>query len=154
MKLNKKSNKGFTIIEVLIVLAVAGMVMAIVFLAVPTLQRNSRNSGRRSDIGRIGTAVNDWVANNNGAIFSAGVSNANLTAVNSAVGTLSQYTITVGTNFTVATGAQAALGTDVVVIVTGAQCGSNGATVAGTSRQMAIQYQLEGATNVATCQNI
>ncbi|MDQ3065292.1 MAG: prepilin-type N-terminal cleavage/methylation domain-containing protein, partial [bacterium] len=36
----KNNNKGFTIIEVLIVLAIAGLIMLIVFLAVPALQRN------------------------------------------------------------------------------------------------------------------
>ena len=35
----KKDNKGFTIIEVLIVLAIAGLIMLTVFLAVPSLQR-------------------------------------------------------------------------------------------------------------------
>jgi prepilin-type N-terminal cleavage/methylation domain-containing protein len=36
----KNNKKGFTIIEVLIVLAIAGVIMVIVFLAVPALQRN------------------------------------------------------------------------------------------------------------------
>jgi prepilin-type N-terminal cleavage/methylation domain-containing protein len=152
----KNNKKGFTIIEVLIVLAIAGIIMVIVFLAVPSLQRNSRNTGRKSDIGRIGAAVNDWVSNNNGAIFVAGTGNANLTAVNTALGTLGQYTLTPGTNFLVATGNQAALASDNVVVVTGAQCGTNGATTAGSNtRQMALQFQLEGGTsNIASCQNI
>jgi prepilin-type N-terminal cleavage/methylation domain-containing protein len=37
-KLSKKE-KGFTIIEVMIVLAIAGLIMLVVFLAVPALQR-------------------------------------------------------------------------------------------------------------------
>ncbi|HPW47952.1 MAG TPA: prepilin-type N-terminal cleavage/methylation domain-containing protein, partial [Candidatus Saccharibacteria bacterium] len=36
----KKDQKGFTIIEVLIVLAIAALILLIVFLAVPALQRN------------------------------------------------------------------------------------------------------------------
>lgn len=61
-----KNKSGFTIIEVLIVLAIAGLIMVVVFLAVPALQRNSRNSQRDADAQRILGAVNDCVANNNG----------------------------------------------------------------------------------------
>src|SRR5690348_14475328 len=64
----RKISEGFTIIEVLIVLAIAALIMLIVFLAVPNLQRSSRNNGRKSDIGRIATGINDYVSNNNGAL--------------------------------------------------------------------------------------
>lgn len=50
----KQSNQvGFTVIELLIVLAIAGLIMTIVFLAVPALQRNSRNSSRKKDASYI-----------------------------------------------------------------------------------------------------
>jgi prepilin-type N-terminal cleavage/methylation domain-containing protein len=62
----KNKAKGFTIVEVMIVLAIAGLIMLIVFLAVPALQRNSRNTARRNDASRIAAAVNNYVANNNG----------------------------------------------------------------------------------------
>ena len=41
---NKQDRKesGFTIVEVMIVLAIAGLILAIVFIAVPALQRNAR----------------------------------------------------------------------------------------------------------------
>lgn len=35
----KNSPRGFTIVEVMIVLAIAGLIMLIVFLAIPALQR-------------------------------------------------------------------------------------------------------------------
>lgn len=60
--------KGFTIIEVLIVLAIAGLIMLIVFLAVPALQRNSRNTQRRNDISGLLGAYQEAVNNNNGAV--------------------------------------------------------------------------------------
>jgi prepilin-type N-terminal cleavage/methylation domain-containing protein len=40
----QKREAGFTIIEVLIVLAIAALILLIVFLAVPALQRNARNN--------------------------------------------------------------------------------------------------------------
>jgi prepilin-type N-terminal cleavage/methylation domain-containing protein len=42
------SVRGFTIIEVMIVLALAGIIMLIVLVAVPTLSQVSRDTGRKS----------------------------------------------------------------------------------------------------------
>lgn len=63
---NKK--QGFTIIEVLIVLAIAGVIMLVIFLAVPSLQRNSRNSQRRSDAAHLSGLVNEYAANHAGRL--------------------------------------------------------------------------------------
>lgn len=61
----KKRTEGFTIIEVLIVLAIAGLIMLIVFLAVPALQRNSRNNARNNDASRISAAATECLSNRN-----------------------------------------------------------------------------------------
>lgn len=66
----KLKSKGFTIIEVLIVLAIAGVIILAVLIAVPTLQRNSRNSGRTSEASRIAALVNQCLANRNGVVAS------------------------------------------------------------------------------------
>lgn len=66
MKSLLKDKKGFTIIEVLIVLAIAGLILLIVFLAVPALQRNSRNTQRESDVAKIAASVSECLANRNG----------------------------------------------------------------------------------------
>ena len=60
----KKSQKGFTIIEVALVLAVGAMIFLVVFLAVPALQRNSRNDARKRDVSSIVEAIADYNANN------------------------------------------------------------------------------------------
>lgn len=62
----KKHDKGFTIIEVMIVLVIAAIILLIVFLAVPALQRSSRNNQRKNDIARINAAVSEFVANHGG----------------------------------------------------------------------------------------
>ena len=64
----KKKEGGFTIVEVMIVLAIAGLILAIVFIAVPALQRNSRNTGRRADLGNLRAQVETWVSNNGGKL--------------------------------------------------------------------------------------
>ncbi len=56
------SNEGFTIVEVLIVLAIAGIILLILFLAVPTLQRASRNNTHRAAAVYIFQAYSDWLA--------------------------------------------------------------------------------------------
>ncbi len=63
MKTNKK---GFTIIEVVLVLAIAGLIFLMVFIALPALQRSQRNTQREDDLARVLTAVNDFQTNNNG----------------------------------------------------------------------------------------
>lgn len=59
---------GFTIIEVMIVLAIAGLIMAIVFLAIPALQKTNRNTQRKNDVSRVGSLMNDFISNNNGSL--------------------------------------------------------------------------------------
>lgn len=72
-----KDNRGFTIIEVLIVLAIAGLIMLIVFLAIPALQRNQRNNARNTEASRVATSAAECLANRNGQVASC-MSNANL----------------------------------------------------------------------------
>ena len=49
-------------------LAIAGLVLAIVFIAVPALQRNSRDTQRRADVSAIQSGIATFIGNNNGQI--------------------------------------------------------------------------------------
>jgi len=62
----KKLNQGFTIIEVMIVLAIAGLIMAIVFVAVPQLQRNQRDNARQDIANRLKAELETYAGNNQG----------------------------------------------------------------------------------------
>ena len=64
----KKDNKGFTIIEVLIVLAIAGLILLVVFLAVPALQRSSRNTQLKNGASAVLAGVSEFVSNNDGKL--------------------------------------------------------------------------------------
>jgi prepilin-type N-terminal cleavage/methylation domain-containing protein len=68
LKSIKKNKDGFTIIEVLIVLAIAALILVIVFLAVPALQKSARNTQRRTDVSAIVTAVSNYISDNNGNV--------------------------------------------------------------------------------------
>lgn len=180
MKINKLRNqkgltlsqsKGFTIIEVLIVLAIAGLIMLIVFLAVPALQRNQRNTGRRNDASRIATAGDNRVTNTNG-LFPVTAAAADATQIIADAGTLGQFALNATGTYTatcanaIATGvlnvcngpvtATAVAGTDGMKLGIGVQCNGNNVTVAGSARQMALLYTLEGQGTARTiaCLNL
>lgn len=155
--IRKRKAEGFTIIEVMIVLAIAGLILLVVFLAVPALQRNARNTQRREDAGNILSSVSEYVANNNG-VLPAGVSGGTATSVNvgatgsntvpvnlgyyDASGTPSNITLAAGSGYTTAANATT---TDTLVIVTGAVCSGSGlATNSGASaRSVVVIYTLE-----------
>ena len=64
--LNRNKESGFTIIEVVLVLAIAGLIFLIVFVALPQLQRSQRDTTRRSDAGRAAAATSEYAADNSG----------------------------------------------------------------------------------------
>lgn len=64
-KTQSKKQHGFTIIEIMIVLAIAGLIMAIVFFAVPGLQRSNRNTQRKNDATRLAALVAEYSLNHN-----------------------------------------------------------------------------------------
>jgi prepilin-type N-terminal cleavage/methylation domain-containing protein len=60
----KRSNeKGFTIIEVVLVLAIAGLIFLVVFLALPQLQRSRRDTQRKSDLTKVMALLDTFYGN-------------------------------------------------------------------------------------------
>ncbi len=57
-------NQGFTIIEVVLVLAIAGLIFLMVFVALPALQRSQRDAQRKQDISLLVAAINNYKTNN------------------------------------------------------------------------------------------
>jgi prepilin-type N-terminal cleavage/methylation domain-containing protein len=58
--------RGFTIIEVALVLAIAGLIFLVVFLALPALQNSQKDTARKQDVGRLISALQSYEADNNG----------------------------------------------------------------------------------------
>ncbi len=153
----KTQVEGFTIIEVLIVLTIAGLIMLIVFLAVPALQRNSRNTQRRNDIANYLGAVNEWSTNNDGKVPTA----ADLTATNGGVNVLTKVSTGMTKPTSVASGAAVApswspTNQATPILRTGAKCDSTniGATTVAGGRAFAMQYAVEssGGNFIPQCQ--
>ncbi len=67
--MNKQTKtKGFTIIEVVLVLAIAGLIFLMVFIALPTALKSQRDGQRKSDLSRIETQITAYSNSNRGAI--------------------------------------------------------------------------------------
>ena len=64
--------KGFTIIEVALVLAIGGLIFLMVFLALPALQRSQRDTQRRDDLARFQTQITQYQTNNRGKLPGTG----------------------------------------------------------------------------------
>lgn len=60
--------RGFTVIEVVLVLAIAGLIFLMVFIALPSLQRQSRDTQRRRDMETVISAIKSYQSNNRGAL--------------------------------------------------------------------------------------
>lgn len=63
-KQNINAKQGFTIIEVVLVLAIAGLIFLMVFIALPALQRSQRDTQRREDMGRFLSQLTQYQSNN------------------------------------------------------------------------------------------
>jgi prepilin-type N-terminal cleavage/methylation domain-containing protein len=152
----QRENKGFTIIEVLIVLAIAGLILLIVFLAVPALQRNSRNTQRRNDISNILAAVTEY-SNNNQGKFPADATNFE-TAFPDSKPKIGYYTTPDNIDWDNQTAAGTGAYTpdlDTVVVMNFAKCADNNPTVTGaTNRSVIALYTVEGSggAKVQQCQ--
>lgn len=137
----RRKSEGFTIIEVLIVLAIAGLIMLIVFLAIPALRRNQQNTTMRSEASRLLSAITEYESNANGQQVN---STARLTSVTTNAGTLTQLTGT-GTFITAAAnGTNLTSGSYQVAIGT---CNGTDIVIGATgSRVYALRFGLHGGT--------
>lgn len=147
----QKTNKGFTIVEVMIVLAIAGLIILVVLLAVPALQRNSRNASIKNDASAVSGVVNEFQSVNNGRMpgsitITNGVVTATgtgLTAVNGKV-----QGGTTGGGSTTATMPTAA---GVVNARIGSKCNDAGTALGPVNgRAVAVMYLTETSNATAT----
>jgi prepilin-type N-terminal cleavage/methylation domain-containing protein len=163
--------EGFTIIEVMIVLVIAAVILLIVFLAVPALQRNSRNTQRKNEVASMLAGANEFETNNNGSVPGAwAVATATnpgqfqkdaATATGAVPVKLSFYDGTSATAVTVGPGSTAANLVAVgnvanIRIVSGAVCAATAGTATTTnasSRQLVALYTVESTgAGTDTCQ--
>lgn len=146
-KPKQQNSDGFTIIEVMIVLAIAGLIMLIVFLAVPALQRNSRNTQRKNDVSSILSAVQEWSDNNNGAFpTSSGTFNTAFTNANPKLGYYTTPANVTWKNNSAKAAVTDPKDLDKVVVANYSKCVNNAAVTTGaTARSIVVVYDVEGS---------
>jgi prepilin-type N-terminal cleavage/methylation domain-containing protein len=151
----QKRQEGFTIIEVLIVLAIAAVILLIVFLAVPALQRNSRNNGVRNDAANLLAGVNDYISNNNGNLPTA-ASNTAPTISITGTGTATEAKVRGGTDVQFSTGGcnsfAPPLGT--VIIYTKCKCNTNATGNVDAARAISALFSTETTSSNTAIQCI
>lgn len=153
-----KSKKGFTIIEVVIVLAIAGLIFAVVFWAVPNLQKSNHDNTRRNLAASIMSSLESYAGNHGGdypAETSASFRDGFLRSF------FTEFEDPLGTDFLTATVGDACSATNIVcfgnIVTSGAfaanlsyqttvKCDSNapGTVIPGAgSRAVAVQIRLQ-----------
>ena len=156
-----ENNKGFTIIEVVLVLAIAGLIFLMVFIALPALQAGQRDTARKSDVSNVAAAVNSYSSANRGAFPADGTGldtqlGATGTGTTKTYESLSNNITSVVVNSAKPTDVTSADG--VITVYKGMKCGTNSAggkstLVAGTARGYATTTQLEGGNKTGYCLN-
>jgi prepilin-type N-terminal cleavage/methylation domain-containing protein len=174
--------RGFTIIEVVLVLAIAALIFLMVFIALPALQRNQRDQARKEVLGKVTSAVTTYQSNKRGlnpttgALLQGYVDGAAISGDSTkaehggyTAGTDDTY---IDNNYilTVTSSVPAdGIGnadTNVIQVVSGAKCDASGTkAVSGSTRNAAVIMVMEngltkdstGATvlgNSSICQSI
>jgi prepilin-type N-terminal cleavage/methylation domain-containing protein len=158
-----ESKRGFTIIEVVLVLAIAGLIFLMVFLALPALQRGQRDTQRKDDLSRMNTQISNYQNSNRGAV----PTEAKLTA--SGTGFVARYlggsgaqagseyvdpSTGEGYRFIYQSNLTAIPGDGEVFYKDGSICGDDGnATTSTATRQYSLRIKLENQTSAYCIDN-
>lgn len=161
MSKQELKQKGFTIIEVVLVLAIAALIFLMVFIALPALQRNQRDTARKQELGKVVSAVTTWQSNHRGASPAAGdmeafakyVDGAFVAGVGGAAGRINLTTTSVTIVASQTTGHSVATN-DMIALAPGTGCNTDGAQFATptSTRKAAAVVQLENG-DAFVCQD-
>lgn len=147
MKQQNQTNKGFTIIEVVLVLAIAGLIFLMVFIALPALQRNQRDTARKNEASKVLSSITSYQSNNRGQPPNPNDLLDYLDAkITDDKVTLDSGT-TVSDDSTAVGSVPSGVTEDNIVYVIGKSCGSGGKVASGTTRQAVAVVKLENGGN-------
>ena len=158
MNAQQTKQKGFTIIEVVLVLAIAGLIFLMVFIALPALQRNQRDTARKNDASAIASAVTAFTGNNRGKKPTAAqivqyASNLSENIKRGDDGAIAADAITVETPTSFP--ASAAPEDSIAAVTYGSACDTIDTTKAtlkkGTARQLTVVLKLESGNGSYYC---
>ena len=142
-------DRGFTIIEVVLVLAIAALIFLMVFIALPALQASQRDTARKSDVSIVSAAYNSALSNNRGGTA------VNQDVLRRFVNGVSENTSIDNINIADFSG-QITVNDAQIIVVLGARCGTSNRNgqqdlIRGTRRQYATFTRLEAGNHAAYC---
>lgn len=153
MSRQELKQKGFTIIEVVLVLAIAALIFLMVFIALPALNRNARDQSRKTVQGKVVSAIGTYATNHRNQQYT------NVTdlapyldvtqpgAAGNALDNVDGYTLEGASSFSAD-----AITQDKITLIKGSKCNTNGDGVAtGSSRNVAVLIRMENADAIV-CQ--
>ena len=153
MSRQELKQKGFTIIEVVLVLAIAALIFLMVFIALPALNRNARDQSRKTVQGKVVSAIGTYATNHRNQQYTNVTDLApylDVTQPGSAGNTLDNvdgYTLEGAKSFSAEAVTQ-----DKITLIKGSKCNTNGdGVVDGSSRNVAVLIRMENA-NAIVCQ--
>jgi prepilin-type N-terminal cleavage/methylation domain-containing protein len=147
-----QENRGFTIIEVLIVIAIAGLIMGVVLVAIPQLQRNQRDSARQNVASRLSTELASYANNNDGRYpFAASGTHTLANFLSKYItGSVELKNPKTGSTYTVAKASATTNNptADQILVYPGASCDGESVTgtLSDTARTYAVRVQLDRVT--------
>lgn len=149
----QRNQKGFTLIEVVLVLAIGGLIFLLAFLAFGQATQNRRDTQRRSDAARVITELENASGDSNGRPLGT---NPNQTTLNTFIANYLeqatgdganqftsnniQYTLTYGS---APGGGDVASGTAFMAVRQNASCDGNSMDTGGTAGDYAVVVRLE-----------
>ena len=153
MSRQELKQKVFTIIEVVLVLAIAALIFLMVFIALPALNRNARDQSRKTVQGKVVSAIGTYATNHRNQQYTNVIDLApylDVTQPASAGNTLDNvdgYILEGANSFSAEAVTQ-----DKITLIKGSKCNTNGDGVApGSSRNVAVLIRMENA-NAIVCQ--
>ncbi|HTK39370.1 MAG TPA: type II secretion system protein [Patescibacteria group bacterium] len=142
MNVHTNSKRGFTLIEVILVLAIAALIFLMIFIALPALQASQRDTARKNDVSIVSSAVTKYTSGERKPIVAGGASATTDAALQAYVDKLDQYETTDVHVKAVADGNPGA--TDIFVYAN-AHCNGSGVATDTNKRKAAVRIQLDKA---------
>lgn len=134
-------SKGFTLIEVVLVLAIGGLIFLLAFIAFQQVSANRRDTQRRADAGRVLAELQN--ARGDGmTVGSSNIVTFNTSYMKNPKGPNGDYTLTYGTSFTTTPPVPA----EEILVRYNAKCSGGAITDVAGSGTYAVSVKLEKGT--------
>ncbi len=147
MNTNIKNTKGFTIIEVVLVLAIAALIFLMVFIALPALQASQRDTARKNDAGTVVAAVQSYMSTERKSLTASDDA-----ALRKYIDKLDQYDAANVSVESAATG-DASVAQDQVKVYVATKCEGTQLKT-GVARSAAVVVKLESGTGTNYCVDV